>query len=180
MKKDREFRGFFESFFIPVCRFVERYTKNEDASDIAQEVFVKVYEKWADFETMENAKAFLYTVAHNASIDYVKSRRVREAYAIAYEKENTGSEDDFLKEVTRQETFRILYAAIDRLPGQARQVMRLSVEGYSVQEVGERMGISVNTVKTLKKNAYEALRTLLPKECLAFVILLLEGFQQQI
>lgn len=57
----------------------------------------------------------------------------------------------FLKEVTRQETFRILHTAIDKLPAQSKQIIMLSMEGLSNAEVGEKLGISVNTVKTLKK-----------------------------
>lgn len=84
----------------------------------------------------------------------------------------------FLKEVTRQETFRILHTAIDKLPAQSKQIIMLSMEGLSNAEVGEKLGISVNTVKTLKKNAYAVLRQVLSKEyrfyyLLSYVIILL-------
>lgn len=45
-RESKEFKEFFERFFIPVCHFIKRYTEEEEVADIAQEVFVKVYEKW--------------------------------------------------------------------------------------------------------------------------------------
>lgn len=171
MKSTKEFRVFFEDFFIPVCRFVLGYTEGgEVATDITQEVFVKVYERWEEFETIENAKAFLYTIARNLSLDYLRHKKAENNYIQAFPENNEMVDQTFLKEVTRQETFRILYAAIDQLPGQTRQVILYSLEGNSVQEVGDKMGVSVNTVKTLKKNAYASLRQLLGKEYLIFLL----------
>ena len=82
----------------------------------------------------------------------------------------------FFKDVIRQETFRILHSAIDRLPNQTRQVILLSMEGNSNQEVGELLGVSINTVKTLKKNGYAILRETLSKEYLILLLILLEEF----
>lgn len=177
MKTEKEFRHFFEEFFVSVCRFVTRYTgESEVSTDIAQEVFVKVYERWREFETFENAKAFLYTIARNLSLDYLKHKKAENNYVQAFPENNDIVEQTFLKEVTRQETFRILYSAIDQLPGQTRQVILYSLEGHSVQEVGDKMGISANTVKTLKKNAYTTLRHLLSKEYMILLIAFLGDF----
>ena len=45
----------------------------------------------------------------------------------------------------------MLYAAIDQLPPQTRKVILLNLEGKTNPEVAEELGISVNTVKCLKK-----------------------------
>lgn len=177
MKRSSKFKNFFEDFFIPVCRFVERYIREEEAAtDIAQEVFVKVYERWGEFETIDHARAFLYTIARNLALDDLKHKKAQDNYIQSFPENNETVEHAFLKEVTRQETFRILYSAIDHLPAQTRQVILYSLEGLSVQEVGDRMGISANTVKTLKKNAYASLRNLLSREYLVFLIVFLEKF----
>ena len=90
--------------------------------------------------------------------------------------ENEFKTSTFLQEVMRQETFRILYSAIDSLPEQTRQVILLGMDGNSNQEVGELLGVSINTVKTLKKNGYAALREILSKEYLVLLLILLEEF----
>lgn len=173
MNIDKEFKVFFTEYFIPVCRFIQRYIGEEEAADIAQEVFVKVYERWGEFAATENTRAFLYTVARNMCLDYIKHKKAENNYILAFPEYNEVVEQTFLKEVTRQETFRILYHAIGQLPGQTRQVILYSLEGHSVQEVADSLGISVNTVKTLKKNAYTALRNVLSKEHLIFLFLCL-------
>ena len=63
-RESKEFKEFFERFFIPVCHFIKRYTEEEEVADIAQEVFVKVYEKWNEFDSLGNAKAFLYILSN--------------------------------------------------------------------------------------------------------------------
>ena len=50
------------------------------------------------------------------------------------------------------------------------------MEGNSNVEVGELLGVSINTVKTLKKNGYSALREMLSKEYLILLLILLEEF----
>ena len=74
-RESKEFKEFFERFFIPVCHFIKRYTEEEEVADIAQEVFVKVYEKWNEFDSLGNAKAFLYIAARNLCLDFIKHKK---------------------------------------------------------------------------------------------------------
>ena len=171
-RESKEFKEFFERFFIPVCHFIKRYTEEEEVADIAQEVFVKVYEKWNEFDSLGNAKAFLYIAARNLCLDFIKHKKAEANYLSEYMHGEEADDPVFLKEVTRQETFRILHTAIDKLPAQSKQIIMLSMEGLSNAEVGEKLGISVNTVKTLKKNAYAVLRQVLSKEYLLLFVIL--------
>ena len=149
-RESKEFKEFFERFFIPVCHFIKRYTEEEEVADIAQEVFVKVYEKWNEFDSLGNAKAFLYIAARNLCLDFIKHKKAEANYLSEYMHGEEADDPVFLKEVTRQETFRI--------------------------EVGEKLGISVNTVKTLKKNAYAVLRQVLSKEYLLLLFVILRDY----
>ena len=173
VKRKSDFDEFFRAFFNPACVFIRQMLRNEeDVADLAQDVFLKVYEHWEEFETADNAKAFLYTSARNVCLDYIKRRKASERYA-EHAKAQEEQEESFLEEVVRQETYRLLYAAIDKLPWQTRQVVLLSMNGDSNAEVGEKLGITINTVKTLKKNAYATLRALLASEYAVFLFFLL-------
>ena len=141
-RESKEFKEFFERFFIPVCHFIKRYTEEEEVADIAQEVFVKVYEKWNEFDSLGNAKAFLYIAARNLCLDFIKHKKAEANY----------------------------------LSAQSKQIIMLSMEGLSNAEVGEKLGVSVNTVKTLKKNAYAVLRQVLSKEYLLLLFVILRDY----
>ena len=67
----------------------------------------------------------------------------------------------------------MLYVAIDQLPPQTRNVILLNLEGKTSPEVAEELGISVNTVKTIKLRAYRVLRERL--KGIQWLLLLLLG-----
>ena len=77
----KEFKAFFETFFIPVYTLMQRYTGERELSrDFTQEAFVRVFEHWGEFETEENAKAFLYTVARRIYLDHCKHQKIENQY----------------------------------------------------------------------------------------------------
>lgn len=170
----KEFKAFFETFFIPVYTLMQRYTGERELSrDFTQEAFVRVFEHWGEFETEENAKAFLYTVARRIYLDHCKHQKIENQYQNRVNEEKL-EEYDFLKEVTQQEVSRILYDAVDKLPSQTRSIILLNLKGFNNTEVAERLGVSVNTIKSLKKSAYVTLRTLLSKDLLMILFVLVD------
>lgn len=170
----KEFKAFFETFFIPVYTLMQRYTGERELSrDFTQEAFVRVFEHWGEFETEENAKAFLYTVARRIYLDHCKHQKIENQYQNRVNEEEL-EEYDFLKEVTQQEVSRILYEAVDKLPSQTRSIILLNLKGFNNTEVAERLGVSVNTIKSLKKSAYVTLRTLLSKDLLMILFVLVD------
>lgn len=170
----KEFKAFFETFFIPVYTLIQRYTGERELSrDFTQEAFVRVFEHWGEFETEENAKAFLYTVARRIYLDHCKHQKIENQYQNRVNEEEL-EEYDFLKEVTQQEVSRILYDAVDKLPSQTRSIILLNLKGFNNTEVAERLGVSVNTIKSLKKSAYVTLRSLLSKDLLMILFVLVD------
>lgn len=177
MSSISNFDTFFKSFFNPVCLFVERVMGGkEEVADLAHDVFLKVFKRWDEFDTEENAKAFLFISARNVCFDRLRRKQAESNYISSYLQENEFKTSTFLQEVMRQETFRLLYSAIDNLPEQTRKVILLGMDGNSNQEVGKLLGISINTVKTLKKNGYAALQKMLSKEYSVLLLILLEEF----
>lgn len=174
IQSDSEFESFFKEFFPAVYAFVRKYTGDDElAADLAQEAFVKVYERRAEIGSVESGRAYLYTVARHLYWSHCKRKQVEEKYVSTLD-EDDGDDYDFLKEVTWQETLRILHTAIDQLPAQTREIILLNLEGKNNAEVAELLNMSVNTVKYLKKGAYVILRELLSKEYLLLLIILLE------
>ena len=171
----QEFRKFFEDFFPGVYFLLTKYTKEkETAWDLAQEAFIKIYERWADFEDTESAKAFVYTVARNLFINHYRREQLRLNIYKNLELPDFDT-NGFLKNVAAEETLRILYAAIDQLHEQTRTIIYLGLKGKNNAEIAQILNVSVNTVKTLKKNAYRTLRELLRKDHFWILFLLLNN-----
>lgn len=151
-------------YYNSIIRFAAYYLDSEhEAEDIAQETFLKVYEKWDEVDTEEQIRSYLYITAKNFCIDHLRHRNVKEDYQELRIKENKISNEDdeefFLSEVTYQETLRQLYNAIEQLPPQTKRIIQLGLKGKSNNEISEELNISVNTIKTLKKSAYKSLRS---------------------
>ena len=172
IQSNKDFEVFFRENFPPVYAFMKRYTGDDElAADLAQETFIRVYERRDEIVSVDYGKAFLYTVARHLYWNHCKHQRAKENYFTQLD-ENNVDDYDFLQEVTRQETMRILYTAIDRLPPQTRNVILLNLEGKTNPEVAEELGISVNTVKTQKRKAYAFLREELKHLFIIFLVLM--------
>lgn len=82
-------------------------------------------------------------------------------------------QDVIFKEVViEEETIALLHASIERLPPQSSKIMKYVLQGRSNVEVAQEMGISVNTVKTLKYNAMKTLKEELKELYYVFVFIL--------
>ena len=173
IKSDKEFEKFFRENFPAVQAFMRRYTGDDElAADLAQEAFMRVFERREEIISVEYGKAFLYTVARHLYWNHCKHQRAA-AHYFAQLDEDDADDYNFLEEATRQETIRILYAAIEQLPPRTREIIRLNLEGMNNTEVAEELQISVNTVKDLKKSAYVVLRDLLSKNYFLIFLFLL-------
>ena len=174
---NNNFKFFFQEYFEPVFQFARKYTENDAiARDFTQDAFIKLYEKRKDFDVIEKAKSFLYTTTRNLCLNHLKHKKIEHQYFQEVKIEDEEAEEQFyLEEVTYQETLRILRAAIDQLPPQTREVILVSLDGKNNNEIAETLDISVNTVKTLKKNAYKSLRESLGSRNLYILLFLLKN-----
>ncbi|MEL7586218.1 MAG: RNA polymerase sigma-70 factor [Prolixibacteraceae bacterium] len=149
---------FFDGFYPSVCVYAIKFIKQSDvAEDIAQDAFVQFWRIRDRFTSVRKIRAFIYTTVRNACINHLKQKRTREDIlihipvleAISYEL------------LVEEETYRLLDAAIQQLPTRTREIILLALEGHNNPEIAELLGVSVNTIKTLKKNAYADLRHML-------------------
>ena len=77
--------------------------------------------------------------------------------------------------IIKQELKARILDEVNRLGGVKRDVILLRLEGYSYDEISEELGLSINTVKTHKKQAYKDLRIHLSdyNQCVFMLIVLL-------
>lgn len=167
----KAFRHFFEGFYPSVCVFAQKYLKDAElAEDISQEAFFEFWVRKDKFTDIKAMKGFIYTVTRNKCLNNIKSRTIRENIL----KDEISSDDYFYEMVLEEETYSILYKSVNNLAPQSQKIVWLSMEGKKNQEIADQLKISVNTVKTLKKNAYKELRLQLKDH--VFVLFLISYF----
>lgn len=170
---NKDFEKFYKEFYPAVYAFLTRYTEDKElAANLAQDTFLKIYEEREKIATVEYGKAFLYTTARYLYWNHCKHEQAHQNY-LDYLSENQEEHYNFLESVTREETIRQLYDAIDTLPPRSRELILLNLQGKDNAEAAEAMGISLNTVKSLKKTAYSALRDILGKDFYNALLILL-------
>jgi len=173
----QEFKQMFERLFPPMCMLASRILKDEDkGKDVAQDAFVKLWEKHQEEFSSEHAlRAYLYVLVKNACLNLIqKENKVQNSSVDAA---LHLPEKEFLNELLREETYQILRYAISELSPQAVEVMNLMLQGFSNQDIADQMGITINTVKTVKKRAYRSLRDMLDDELIMILYFNLINFR---
>ncbi|WP_439185544.1 RNA polymerase sigma factor [Carboxylicivirga taeanensis] len=167
------FKDIFIRLFPTMCMLASRILNDgEKAKDIAQEAFVKLWQNDAEEFTDENAmRAYLYVLVKNACISLI--RKEKKTSNTPLNDELPAAEKVVLDEILREETYQLLRSAIEELSPQASQVVNLALKGYSNLDIADELGVTLNTVKTVKKRAYKALRDKLGSQ---FVSILLTSF----
>ena len=150
----------FRCFYKPLCLFADRLLKDKPAAeDIVIDSFIKLWQRHADFENIQNIKAFLYISTRNACINTLKQaqRDLLNKKQVAILKGD--KEDYILNEIIRAEVLQGVLNAINGLPGQCRKIFKMSYfEGQKNQEIAALLNISVHTVKNQKVRALQLLK----------------------
>jgi RNA polymerase sigma-70 factor (ECF subfamily) len=153
----QSFRLLFDTLYPVMCLFAKKFVNNlDEAEDIVQEVFVELWNQHAKFESFNQIKAFMYLSVKNKCFNFIKHQQVKVKYAISCSLDNTDAAFD--EAVIEAEVVNNINDEINKLPEQQKQVILLSMQGLSLEEVADNMQISVNTVKMHKKLAYKQLR----------------------
>ncbi len=167
-----QYKSLFDTLYAPLCVFANKYLNDLEVSkDIVQDVFIKIWEDKISYLNENAVKSFLYTLVRNKSLDYLKSRqyKVTDHYPAA-EIEKLETEAFFLSEVLFIETATIVENAIRTLPDKCAQIIRLGIREYTNAEIAKELDISINTVKTQKKIAYQKLRNSLSHLISFFIV----------
>lgn len=179
---ENDYRGFvagkeksFERIFFRYYRILVSFAEHEglnrmEAEDIALDVLHYVWEIRASVMSAAALHTLIYTAMRHKILNYIRNEKIHRR--ILRENWETGVEEEFYDHVMDEEMYRILHEAISKLPPQSRQVILLLLEGKSVAEIAELLSISVNSVKTYKLRAINALRESLKDHPLVLLVLL--------
>lgn len=142
----------------------------ETAADLAQEAFLKAWQGLDGFQGESSFSTWIYRLTANVCIDYLRKKARREAVEPSVSLDDPDGpwaepadwEQDPQRQLERSERGQALARGLACLPDWQRQVLVLrELAGLSYQEIGEKLGIDLGTVKSRIARARLNLRKIL-------------------
>ncbi len=152
-----------------VYNIAYRLTGNhEDASDVAQEAFIRAYSSLAEFRGDSSFATWLYRIVNNACLDELRKRKRQR---VTYIDESVTMDDGEMSRqiadtadgpeqaLERVEIQRAVQESINSLDDEYRVVLVMrDIQGYSYNEIADSLGINLGTVKSRLNRARNALK----------------------
>ena len=174
--EERAFQAFFESLFPRLYRFaLPRVDRNEEAArEVVQATLTKAMRKLADYRGEAALFTWLCQICRREIVDRVRAERRRSEHVVliddqpdlraAMESIEAPDEYDLVKSYGRAEFGRLVHSVLDRLPARYGDALEWKyVEGHSVEEIGERLGIGHTAAQSLLARARVSFREALEK-----------------
>ncbi|MBC6610057.1 RNA polymerase sigma-70 factor [Hymenobacter sp. BT507] len=144
--------GAFEEVYKRYCYrlFTMAYRKlksREVAEELVQDLFAVLWAKRTE-GPIQNLEAYLFTALRYRIINYVKSQRVRDGYALYCRIAQSDATHNTEEQLAQQDLNTALKAGLDRLPEKSREVFRLSrLEHRTVPEISGRLHLSEKAIE---------------------------------
>lgn len=158
---DCELERLYDAHASGLFHYLVTFTKTEaDARDLLQELFIKLA-RGAAREAVQSERAWVFRLAHNLAVDWLRRRKVRWDTEERLLRELSGGHQ--LAHDPDARVFAERFAeAMRTLPEEQRTVMQLKLwDELTFEEIAEAQGIPLNTAASRHRYALEKLRTLL-------------------
>ena len=140
------FQEIYYRWHEPICNFLKRILSAEDAEDIAQDIFIRLWEERANIDPEKNVRALIYLMARQAVSRFFKRMRVRADYLLNNEF-NEINPHDSLDELIAKETRLLAEAVVEAMPEQRREIYKMWYQKHmSYPQIAQSLNIPVKTV----------------------------------
>ncbi len=163
------FRSLFGEYARRIFVFARGYLKsNEEAEEVVQEVFIKIWNVRASINTELSFKSYLFKITYN----YIRELFLKKARENSYKHDLLDFAVDFdnrtEEKIDYQSLLELVEGLIDRLPPRQKEVIILKKkDGLPVKEIAELLDISPRTVEKHLSEALKFLKTELSEEHVA-------------
>lgn len=170
------FDTLFEQYSQRLYLFALKYFKNkEDADELVQEVFVKVWMNRSNLKSEYSFKSYLFSIALNHIRKYFNKRELGLRY-IQHLQANLPYEEPSTKEEDFEYMLQRVNQIIEELPTRKREIfIKSKLEGKSAKAIAAELGISPGTVDNHISEALSIIRSHFDGKSLA-ILLFIELF----
>jgi RNA polymerase sigma-70 factor (ECF subfamily) len=165
------FNQLFYAYSSRLYHFAFGYLKSkEDAEELVQEIFSKIWEKRANLDEELNFKSYLFTIAFNAVKKHFRSQALLTRY-FDYVESNV-PEDSISEDVDYISLKALVDKLVNNMPEKRKAVfVKSRYEGKNAKEIAEEMSISKSTVENHLNQALKYLRQHLDQKYIAGTLL---------
>jgi RNA polymerase sigma-70 factor, ECF subfamily len=148
------FKKIFDKYFEPLCRYAYGYCNcTEQAKEIVQEVFMKIWEKREMLE-ISSANSYLYKAVKNKTLNHIRDHK---KVAVLFQDPPEHVAEEIVEPPLLESTH--IDTAIAELPKQCRTIFIMKrVQGLSYKEISKRLAVSEKTVENQMTIALKKLR----------------------
>ncbi|WP_109829342.1 RNA polymerase sigma-70 factor [Reichenbachiella versicolor] len=179
ISNSRTFEKVFKEYYSPLTNFAYQYLRDhEEAEEIVQETFSKVWSKKSDLEIKTNIKSYLFGAVRNACLNNLKHQKIiREHENYEMHRDHSDSTDFMeLDDLQKQ-----IDSALEELPEKCRQIFIMSrYEEKKYREIADELKISVKTVETQMSRALKVMRKALQQYVPQFVFWVLWAIEKNL
>ncbi|SIR11208.1 RNA polymerase sigma factor [Maribacter ulvicola] len=173
MQKEEDFEQIFKQLYGPLLAYTKTLTNNHDqAKDIVQNCFIKLWQKHPDLVENKSVKNFLYTTAYNNFIDlYRKDKRNHKIFdELKYKtaKESLNDDVNYIEPRIKK-----LNMVINQLPPKCKEILLLNKKnGLKYKEIALKLNISEKTVESQMRIAFKKIRQEFKKDQKLFYVII--------
>lgn len=158
-----DFNNLYKKYYAFLCLLAEHIVGNKsDAEEIVSDVFVRLWNCRENIIFTSSVKGYLVKSVHNTALNHIekyKNDRMTESINNVDHQLLAWGSDYPLGHIYEEELLSLLNDGIKTLPCACREIFLLSRnENMKYSEIAEKLGISINTVKTQIKVALGYLR----------------------
>ena len=177
IKKEEKgaFRELFERYTPRIYKFALSYLKNKnDAEELVQIVFLKIWKKRNSIDTSQNIKAYIFTITVNSIYDFIRRKKIEYSFQNRSRQIQTYTENNTWNTIVYSEMQQNLSNFINKLPQQQQRIFHLSkMEGFTNDEIAIKTGLSKRTVENHLYRAVSFLKQNFKNEILATLLCLI-------
>lgn len=151
------FKELFDLYYKELCLYMVQFTHNiNDAEDLVQESYIKLWNKRHSIHINTSVKAYLFRITYNAYIDKVRVEKRKELFLLEFKYATLITE---IEEPEDNEKINKIKKIVENLPEKCREILLLSKqEGLKNREIASQLSISIKTVESQIRIAFQKIR----------------------
>jgi len=152
------------------CFALSIWKSREDAEEVVQNTYFKIWEKRRSIDSNQSFKSFLFTVAYNVTVDLLRERLKERKYRANILEKATSNYN--LEEVIEfGDLLEHVMQIVKELPPRKNEIYQLSrVDHLSYSEIAAKLNISVKTVENSINFSMNFIKRRLGKDSLMIIL----------